>query len=116
MNYRTMLVSALLLSAISFARAADDEEAVTVFQRVSPSVVALESVASSGTGIIIDKDGTILTNAHVVAVPLPFKCLVDATKKGKAETVVFQRVKVVGVHPKLTWRSLRSIRQSWAWN
>src|SRR4051812_1776988 len=100
MYFRSMLALAVVVGALR-ATQADDEKAVTVFQRVSPSVVALESVAGSGTGIIIDKDGTILTNAHVVAVPLPFKCLVDVKRKDKTETVIFQKVKIIGVHPKL---------------
>jgi tetratricopeptide (TPR) repeat protein len=89
----------LLLPARLLAQAG--EEAVRVFTKVGPSVVALESVASSGTGIIIDKTGHILTNAHVVALPLGFKCLIDVKRGGKNETVTFHNVKVLGVHPTL---------------
>ena len=83
----------------AFAHQAED--AVQVFQKVEPSVVALESIAGSGTGIVIDKAGHILTNAHVVALPLGFRCLVEVEREGRRQTVVYKSVKVLGVHTKL---------------
>ena len=81
--------------------AAEEEEAVVVFDRVSPSIVGIESVASSGTGVLLDSKGTILTNAHVVALQLPLKCLIDVKQGAKFETRTFQKVVVIGIHPKL---------------
>jgi tetratricopeptide (TPR) repeat protein len=80
---------------------AQEEEAVTVFDRVSPSIVGIESVASSGTGVLLDAKGTILTNAHVVALQLPLKCLIDVRKGAKYETNTYRKVTIVGIHPKL---------------
>jgi WD40 repeat protein len=75
------------------------EEAVTVFQRVSSAVVSLDNVLGGGTGVLLKADGLILTNAHVVAVPLKFRCKVDLVQGGQTQTVVFQDVQIVGVHP-----------------
>ncbi len=95
-------LSILLVSLVtSFAWSAEEEEAVVVFDRVSPSIVGIESVASSGTGILLDAKGTILTNAHVVALQLPLKCLIDVRKGTNYETHTFQKVQVIGIHPKL---------------
>jgi tetratricopeptide (TPR) repeat protein len=75
------------------------EEAVDVFRKVSPSVVALENAEGSGTGVILDKNGLILTNAHVVISPFRFTCTVDAKKDGRTQTITFKKVQVLGLHP-----------------
>ncbi len=77
------------------------EDAVTVFQQVSPSVVRLHNEASTGTGVVLTKQGTILTNAHVVSNPLPFECTAEVMKDGKRQTVIFKKVKVTKVHKEL---------------
>lgn len=87
----------LLIAASAQLRA--EEEAVEVYQKVHPSVVALSNIEGNGTGVILDQTGLILTNAHVIASPLPFKCTVDATRGGKLHKVTFKKVRVVGVHP-----------------
>ena len=92
------LLVALTLFCTAAAVAAE-EEAVEVFNNVNGCVVGIESVASSGTGILIDAKGLVLTNAHVVAVPLRYKCLIDVLADGQQETKVFSKVKVVSAHP-----------------
>jgi tetratricopeptide (TPR) repeat protein len=92
----------ILVAAVTLASyAAAEETAVEVFKKVQGSVVALSNLEGSGTGIILDKTGLILTNAHVVNSPLPYKCKVDVIKRGgKSVTVTFKRVVILGVHPK----------------
>jgi hypothetical protein len=82
-------------------RAEAEEEAVRVYRDVQESVVGLQNAEGSGTGILLDSFGTILTNAHVVVSPLPFTCTVDVTEDGKKRSVRFERVKVIGFDPRL---------------
>lgn len=98
---RILLAVGLLFLTAANAVYAQEEEAVQVFRLAAPSIVSLESVASHGTGVILDTAGTILTNAHVVALPLPFKCVVETQRQGEKEAVVYKKVKVLGVHPQL---------------
>jgi Tfp pilus assembly protein PilF len=87
----TLLLAALLAQA---------EEAEKVYAAVSPSVVSLENVEGGGTGFFIDDKGLILTNAHVVASPLPFQVKAEVLKGKEKQSLVFKRVEIVGVHPK----------------
>ena len=75
--------------------------AVKVYNRVSPSVVSLANIEGSGTGVILNDEGFILTNAHVVASPLPYKCKIDLMVNGKPVNREFKKVEVLGTHPKL---------------
>ena len=95
------LTLALALVTLAAASARGQEEAVNVYQTLHPSVVGLQNLEGNGTGIILDQSGLILTNAHVIASPLPYKCKVDILRGEKTETVVFRQVKILKVHPKL---------------
>ena len=44
-----------------------EEQFISVVDRVSPSVVAIQAGSSLGSGVIFDLQGDIVTNAHVVA-------------------------------------------------
>lgn len=91
-----------LLSLLLFVQSSQaQEDAVNVFRQVGPSVVRLHNEASTGTGVILTKGGTILTNAHVVSNPLPFECTAEVMKDGTRQTVVFKNVKVTKVHKDL---------------
>ncbi|HZR45071.1 MAG TPA: trypsin-like peptidase domain-containing protein [Candidatus Manganitrophaceae bacterium] len=88
-SFRPRLLSALLLllplwvapvlPAVSFALTSDEENTISIYQRVNGSVVNITSIAvtydfflnptpseASGSGSIIDKKGYILTNYHVI--------------------------------------------------
>ncbi len=80
-------------------RSGGEEEPVRIFRQVSPSVVELTSVTGHGTGILLNDDGLILTNAHVVVSPVPFRAKVDIERGGKIETVEFSNVRILAMHP-----------------
>jgi tetratricopeptide (TPR) repeat protein len=84
--------------ATAFCLAAE-ETAVTVYRDVQGCVVSLVNVEGGGTGIFLDQTGLILTNAHVVVSPLPFKCMADVRRGRETKTVTFQKVTMIGVHP-----------------
>src|SRR3954470_5865893 len=102
---RWVAVAAVVLAVVmGWGRAAvaqQEEEAVAVYRQVSPAVVSLQNAEGSGTGVLIGSDGLILTNAHVVTSPLPFEARVDVVEAGKTREVVFKRVELLGLHPKL---------------
>jgi putative serine protease PepD len=57
------------------AAAAVQQEFVSVIQRVLPSVVEIRTNAGLGSGVVLDADGDIVTNAHVVAGASSFQVL-----------------------------------------
>jgi len=76
-----------------------EEDAVRIYREVQGCVVGLENLEGGGTGILLDRTGLILTNAHVVASPLPFECRVDLAQGRQQNTVTYRRVRILGVHP-----------------
>jgi V8-like Glu-specific endopeptidase len=92
------LLAFALPSAVLFGQQTGAQKA---FKRVAPSVVSLENEEGSGTGIVLDKNGLILTNAHVVASPIPFHCDADVRKGVDYAPVTFKKVVVKGYHPQL---------------
>jgi tetratricopeptide (TPR) repeat protein len=89
---------AVVLATLSSLQAAE-EEPVRVFRQVSPSVVELSSVSGHGTGILLNSSGLVLTNAHVVVSPVPFRGRLDVERNGKWETAEFPNVRVLAMHP-----------------
>ena len=81
--------------------ASAQEEAVEVYQRVSPSVVVLECLDGAGTGMVLEEEGLILTNAHVMASPMRYRCIADVKVGDEYETVVFHDIEIIGFHPTL---------------
>ena len=62
-------------------------------------MVSLSNIEGNGTGILIDDHGLILTNAHVIASPLPYTCVMDIKDGAEKQSVTFPKVKIVGIHP-----------------
>ncbi len=90
----------IALSAVPLF-AAQEDEARKVLDAASPSVVAIANLEGHGSGMLLDEKGLILTNAHVVASPLPYQVHVEAGPKDAPRHEVYSKVTVVGVHP--TW-------------
>jgi putative serine protease PepD len=65
------------------AAAAVQQEFVSVIQRVLPSVVEIRTSAGLGSGVVLDADGDIVTNAHVVGDATSFQVL-TASSAGTA--------------------------------
>lgn len=72
---------------------------VAAFNAVHRSVVNFENRMGNGTGIILNRNGLILTNAHVIEGPTAFICRLDALQNGEQQTLTYRKVSVVGVHP-----------------
>lgn len=89
------------------ADTAGEETAVTVYRSVQPSVVGLENAECTGTGIVLDASGLILTNAHIAVSPLPFRCTIDVANGEQTKQVTFKKVEVVGFHPRLDLALMR---------
>jgi S1-C subfamily serine protease len=78
----------------------EEQNNIAIYKRVSPSVVNITSTAvafdffygavpqeGQGSGFIIDKDGHILTNYHVVANARQIEVTLSDKKKYKAQTI-----------------------------
>ncbi|HEV3417700.1 MAG TPA: trypsin-like peptidase domain-containing protein [Pirellulales bacterium] len=94
-----VLTASIVAVALAGRARAQEEESVKVYNQVQASVVLLENVEGHGTGIVLDRSGLILTNAHVVASPLPFHCRADVRKGTNYETVTYKKVTIIGFHP-----------------
>jgi tetratricopeptide (TPR) repeat protein len=89
-----------LLAPILFP-AAQDAEFRKLTEILSPSVVAVRNQEGYGSGVILDENGLILTNAHVILSPTPISVEVQGAPGP------FQRVTLVGVHPSKDMALLR---------
>src|SRR6476646_4165133 len=60
---------------------------VSVYRKVSPSVVQIETSEGLGSGIVFDTQGDIVTNAHVVGTATAFTVTTSTGKRVKASLV-----------------------------
>jgi tetratricopeptide (TPR) repeat protein len=74
------------------------QNAFEVNKIVSPGVVLLKNEEGQGTGMVLDRTGLILTNAHVVSSPLPFECRAEVRIGDKTERKIFKKVKIIAFH------------------
>lgn len=66
---RALFLSAMVLFPalpVAAQRTAEEQIVIRVARQVTPSVVSVSTGRGSGSGVIIRRDGVILTNAHVV--------------------------------------------------
>jgi tetratricopeptide (TPR) repeat protein len=97
---------ALALSALAFfSSTALAQEPVE--EQLRPSVVQIRNDECYGSGMFLDEDGLILTNAHVACSPLPFRVLAIAKVDGRFREVTFTKVTLHGFHPEYDLALLR---------
>src|SRR5687768_18450375 len=106
-----LAVVALLVARAAAAAESCTEPLTAVFERVSPSVVAIQAMKINkarpqrrfetivGSGVVIDKDGQILTNAHVVDGAASLQVTLDGGDKHLA--------RVMGLDPVLDLALIR---------
>jgi len=107
------LMLAILLGVAQVAAGASCTESLaTLFERVSPSVVSVQAIKINkakpqrrfetilGSGFVIDKDGHVLTNAHVVDGAASLSVTLDSGEKTTA--------RLVGLDPVLDLALLRA--------
>jgi serine protease Do len=106
-----LAVFATLVSATVAAAQPCAEPLASVFERISPAVVSIQAMKINkakpqrrfetivGSGVIIDKDGQILTNAHVVDGAASLTVTLDSGNKTPA--------RIVGLDPVLDVALLR---------
>jgi S1-C subfamily serine protease len=106
-----LLLAVLLVGPVAASAETCSDALTTVFERVSPSVVAIQAMKINkakpqrrfetvvGSGVIIDKDGQILTNAHVVDGAASLTVTLDSGNRVTA--------RIVGLDPVLDVALLR---------
>ena len=90
------LAFVLALAGLSHSQ---DFEQRKMLEKVRACVVALRNDQGHGSGMILDEQGTILTNAHVIVSPLPMRVEAEVKVRGELRTVFFSKVTLIGVHP-----------------
>lgn len=88
-----------LLLLLAVPASAQEAERRAIFDKVGVSVVALKNDRGYGSGLVLDEQGTILTNAHVIVSPLPFRVEALVRDKDRTNSVVFSKCVLLGVHP-----------------
>jgi len=98
---RRLLPGSLLLAmlAAGFCARLHAADASRVFSTISPSTVVVEDVDSQGSGVVLNDQGLILTNFHVVAAGIDLKVKAKVQIDGKVRTVEIDNVKLLKVHP-----------------
>ena len=70
MNKTTLLIIFYMITSPVFAFSLKEKSAVSIYKEINPAIVSIDSHVtdgvSCGTGCIINKNGTILTSAHVL--------------------------------------------------
>jgi serine protease Do len=106
-----LLLLILLAGPVGAAAEPCAEPLTVVFERVSPSVVSVQAMKINkarpqrrfetvvGSGVVIDKDGQILTNAHVVDGAASLSVTLDSGNRANA--------RIVGLDPVLDLALLR---------
>ena len=110
MRFAVALLCVLLLAPAAGAEPCSDPLA-TLFERVSPAVVSIQAMKINkarphrrfetivGSGVVIEKDGQILTNAHVIDGAASLQVTLDSGDKYPA--------KIMGLDPVLDLALLR---------
>ena len=98
---RTRLWNALpLLLFLPLPADAQEAERRAMLDKYGPSVVAVRNDESYGSGMVLDERGLVLTNAHVIVSPLPFRVEAMVRENDRIRPAVFTNVVLIGVHPK----------------
>jgi len=83
----TAAAAARSSTAAGAAAAALQNDFVSVYKRVSPSVVQIQTNEGLGSGIVFDRKGNIVTNAHVVGAANTFTVTTSTGKQLKGTLV-----------------------------
>jgi len=83
------------LQSLVMAQAISSEE---IYTKVSPSIVFVEDGDGLGSGVILNSQGYILTNHHVVSSRLPVEVKVSLYKDDTVKEQIFKNVPVLKVH------------------
>ena len=70
-----------------------------IYQQVAGSVALIRDLESHGSGVVLSRDGLILTNFHVVASGLPISVTVKVKEGDKLVDRTFDDIIVSKVHP-----------------
>jgi len=103
MRTSTVGLALAIVSLVAAPLAAQE----TVEDKLKASVVRIGNDEFSGTGMFLDAEGLILTNAHVVCSPLPYHVRALGKAGGTTKEVTFNKVKLLGFHPEYDLALLR---------
>jgi tetratricopeptide (TPR) repeat protein len=91
--------SGIILALLSLLSRSLSAQNTDVEEQLKPSVVAIRNDEGFGTGMFLDEQGLILTNAHVACSPLPYRVQAWAKVGNAYKDVTFRKVQLLGFHP-----------------
>ncbi|MEM7395530.1 MAG: serine protease, partial [Verrucomicrobiota bacterium] len=92
-------IAGLAALTVFASPAAAASSAEAVFKKVAPSLVSIVDVEGSGTGIVLNKKGLVLSNHHVVSGLVKMKIFAVVWEGGRWRRRAYESVRVLSVHP-----------------
>ncbi len=99
MGLKPVVAVLLILSTLRVTGKENRLQPEEIYNLVSGSVAVIRDLESHGSGVVLNREGLILTNYHVVASGLPLSIAVRVQQGGKLVEKTFDNIEVSKVHP-----------------
>ncbi len=95
MNQTRLLTCLAVTASCAVAAEIDSRE---IFRNLEPSIVCISSAEGTGSGVVLDAGGLIITNYHVVNTAMPLSVEAIAEDRPQVPKVTFKGIKWIKIH------------------